>query len=315
MSYKMFVESVEAEAIKAEREKHLVLAAHCNRDYEGQIKAAGETVTIHVIGGTKIYVLEKDGTYTANGTDYLGQSMSGNVAGSGKDIVQNGIPDPDADDVTDITIQVKKIALFNKKVGDYDQYLSSEKNLLGKIRSRIGQSIALAEDKEIAKTISGFTSAKAANAIFNDATDKIVIGDSDATNHKVNILDLIDSLVQIFQEREIWQDTLYLEGSPKFGRYLRRCLGREDTDNSAILEGRKVPVYNGVAFFGTNTVTVNGTEYLFIRTKDAVVFAEPFMKVEPYRPEKGFADCLKGFELFDCGIAFPKEVLWLAPKY
>lgn len=317
MSYEMFNKAIEAAAINAEREKRLILGAHCNRDYEGEIKKAGESVTIHVVGGTKIYVLEKDGTYTANGTDYLGQTMSGNIAGSGKDIVQAGIPDPDADDVTDITINVKKIAIFNKLVGDYDQYLSHEKNLLGKIRTRIGSKIAETEDLEIAKTIIGFQQAKFDNTVFNPSSDKLVYTDSDSANHKVNVLDFIDSGVQYFAEKEMWDDTIYVEGSPKFGRYVRRCLGREDTDNSAILKGRKVPVYNNCGVFQTNAVTKvsAGHEYVIFRTEDAVVFADPFTEVEPYRSSKGFADCLRGFQLFDCGIAFPQEVRWAEVKY
>ena len=316
MSYEMFNKPVEAAAINAEREKHLVLGQHCNRNYDGEIKKAGESVTIHVVGGTKVFVLEKDGTYSANGTDMLGQSMTGNVAGSGKTIVQSGIPDPDADDVTDITINVKKIALFNKMVGDYDQYLSSEKNLIGQIRSRIGKTIAEAEDQYICDTICKFGECEIATTYYN-GTDALVYGDSDSANGKLNVLDFIDSLVQYFEDNEIMDDTLYIEASPKFGRFVRRCLGREDTDNSAILKGRKVPVYNKVGVFKTNAVknvTAN-KEYVIIRTENAVVFADPFTEVEPYRSTKGFADGLRGFQLFDCGIAFPKEVRWAEVTY
>ncbi len=312
----MFNESIEAAAINAERKKRLILAAHCNRNYEGEIKQAGESVTIHVVGGTKVYVLEKDGSYSANGNDYLGQAMSGNAAGSGKTIVQSGIPDPDADDVTDIVINVKKIAIFNKMVGDYDQYLSKKKGLLGQIRGRIGGKIAEIEDQYVADTICKFAACEISTSYYNP-TEAITYGDTDATNHKLNALDFIDSLVQYFEENEIFSEKLYLEGSPKFGRYVRRTLGKEDTDNSEILDGRKVPVYNDVAIFKTNAVTkvTANKEYVIIRTKDAVVFADPFTKVEPYRSTKGFADCLRGFQLFDCGIVFPKEVRWAEISY
>lgn len=310
MSYEMFNESVEAAAINAEREKRLILVQHCNRNYDGKIRQAGESVTIHVVGGTKVFVLEKDGTYSANGTDYLGQSMTGNVAGSGKDIIQSGIPNPDNDDVTDIVINIKKIALFNKIVGDYDQYLAKKQNLLGQIRSRIGAKIAEIEDQYVCNTILGFSACQLATSYYNPSTTAIVHGT--AGSGEVNVLDFIDSLVQYFEDSEMFDDTIYIEASPKFGRYVRRALGHEDTDNSAVLKGRKVPLYNKCGVFKTNAVTKYsaGHEYLIVRTENAVVFADPFTKVEPYRSTAGFSDGLRGFQLFDCGIAFPKEVRW-----
>ena len=46
-------------------------------------------------------------------------------------------------------------------------------------------------------------------------------------------------------------------------------------------------------------------EYVFIRTKDSVAFFDPLQHIEAYRPEKGFADALKGFTYYDAGVVDP----------
>ena len=46
MAYQNFIPTVWAEAINRELEKALVYAEGCNRQYEGEVKAMGDTVRI-----------------------------------------------------------------------------------------------------------------------------------------------------------------------------------------------------------------------------------------------------------------------------
>lgn len=58
-----------------------------------------------------------------------------------------------------------------------------------------------------------------------------------------------------------------------------------------------------------------GTDNIMIRTQRAVAFAKPLTHTEPYRPEKKFADAVKGFILFDAKVVRPKEIYNINVKY
>ena len=314
MSYENLVPTVECEKILRERDRRLVFGNNCTREWEGNISKAGEQITIYVEGNPTIYVLETDGTYSANGNDANGTKMSGNVAGKGKDVVQHGLPDAESVPLGEILIKVNKVAFYNVEVGDIDQRLASKKNLMGNIRRGIARELAKEEDKAIAKTIFSFTKCQVKSSVYNSSTTKIVAGTAGA--NEVNILDVIDSVVELFQENDVPDgEKIVSEGTPKWWRTLKKALREIDTDNSEILRKRKCPTYNDVYFFRTNNAKVNGTEYVSFRTLSAVGFFDPFMKMVPYQKEKGFCDCLKGFQIFDCAIIKEKEVFWLSPKW
>ena len=50
MAYENFIPTVWAEAINRELEKALVYAEGCNRQYDGEVKAMGDTVRILGVG-------------------------------------------------------------------------------------------------------------------------------------------------------------------------------------------------------------------------------------------------------------------------
>ncbi len=300
--------------ILKERDRRLVFANNCSREYEGEISKAGEQITIYVEGNPTIYVLETDGSYSANGNDANGTKMSGNIAGKGKDVVQHGLPDAESVPLGEILIAVKKVAFYNVEVGNIDQRLASKKDLMGIIRRGIGRELAKEEDKAVAATIFNFAKSELPSSVYNSSSTKIVSGTAGA--NEINILDLIDSVVQVFNENDVPDgEKIVCEASPKFWRTLKAALRGVDTDNSGILRHRKCPVYNDVYLFKTNNAKIGATEYASFRTLSAVAFFDPFMKMVPYTKEKGFCDCLKGFQIFDCAIIKEKEVKWLKPKW
>jgi hypothetical protein len=46
----------------------------------------------------------------------------------------------------------------------------------------------------------------------------------------------------------------------------------------------------------------------FARTTRAIAFAEQLNEVEAYRPEKRFADAVKGLHLYGAKVVFPDEI-------
>ena len=83
-----------------------------------------------------------------------------------------------------------------------------------------------------------------------------------------------------------------------------------DTDNSKILKNGKVAMYGNITIKMSNNVAKDGnTSLIQVKTKRAIAYAKPLTHTEPYRPENGFADAVKGFILFGAKIVRPKEMV------
>lgn len=309
MPWQNFIPTVEAKKLLKERDKYLILAAHCTREYEGEIKKAGDRVKIVGIGSPTIYTLEKDGTYTAN------QVGKGSIAGKGKDIIQGGIPAAENIEDTEVEFAINQMAVWNWGIGDVDAALmGGAKSKMAKLRAKQAKKLAEIHDKYVAKIMAGFKPARYKGE--GKATDGSVLIKNGTNTGSLNPCDLIDNVVQILNEQDVSDsEQLVLECSPRFWKYLKKEYRDLDTNNSAMLAGRKCGEYNDVKVFKTNNTTVDGQEYVFIRTLDAVSFVDPYTKTKCYEPEHGFAEAVKGWNLYDAAIIDPKGLVCIPVKY
>ena len=301
MPYANFIEAVEAKKLLTERDKHLILAHHCTREWEGEIKKRGDSVIVKGLGRPTIYKLEKNGAYSANGVG------KGSVAGSGKDVIHKGIPDAEEIKGYERKFEVNQMAVFNFMVGDIDEQQSSEKGIIAKSRPKAAQDIAAIQDEHVRNVItankncilsgSDFQKDGVANAVKLSCETTVSSG-------YIHILDFIDEVIMQLRQNNVKDsEQIFGEASPAFIRRLKTALIRVDTNNTKIVRGREVVSYNGVDFSMSNVMTENdNTDYCFIRTGDSVAFFDPLTKIVPYRPEKGFGDALKGFNLYDAGV-------------
>ena len=60
-------------------------------------------------------------------------------------------------------------------------------------------------------------------------------------------------------------------------------------------------------FVSNNVVRDGNTHKCVARSKRSVAFAEQLSEIEAYRPEKRFADAVKGLHLYGAKIVFPGE--------
>ena len=309
MAYEKFIPSVESQKLLKERDEYLVFGKHCTREYEGEVKEKGDQITIRGLGSPTIYTLEKDGTYTAHAVGV------NSTAGTGKQVIQGGIPSPEEVANTSVKFTINQINLWNIKIGDIDKELADDKGLMTKYRTKIAKGNALTQDKYIAKLITGF-----ADCESTDATDytkgtgvyltpKDTFTDSVSSNTHHNILNFIDAQVQLLSERGI-TGKLYGNGTPKFMRYLRQALASLRSDNTKIVDGREITPYSDIDFEKTNNALVGDNEFFVLRTDDSVAFVEPVVKNEAYRIENGFGDGMKGFNLYEAAILEPKACIW-----
>lgn len=302
MPYANFIEAVEAKKLLTERDKHLILADHCTREWEGEIKKRGDSIIVKGLGRPTVYKLDKNGTYSANGVG------KGSIAGSGKDVIHKGIPDAEEIKGYERKFEVNQMALFNFMVGDIDEQQSSEKGIIAKSRPKAAQDIAAQQDEHVRNVITANKNCILTGSNFQTngvATALKISAETSVSSGHIHILDLIDEFIMQLRQNNVKDsEKIFGEASPAFMRRLKTALIRVDTNNSKIVRGREVVSYNGVDFSMSNVMTdVNdNVDYLFIRTGDSVAFFDPLTKIKPYQPEKGFGDALKGFNLYDAGV-------------
>ena len=310
MPWQNFVPAVEAKKLLKERDKYLILAAHCTREYEGQVKKAGDRVKIFGVGSPTIYTLEKDGTYKANDVG------PGSIAGTGKQVVQGGIPVAEDIEDTEVEFSINQMALWNWGMGDVDAALmGGAKGKMAKLRQKQGKKLAELHDSYVAKVMAGFKPCKYKGDEVDKTDGKVLIKNGSGEGF-INPCDLIDNIVQKLNEQDIPDsEQLVLECSPRFWKILKKEYRDLDTNNSAMLAGRKCGEYNDIKVFKTNNTNVDSKEFIFVRTLDAVAFVDPHTKTKAYEPERGFAEAVKGWNLYDAAIIDPKGLISVEVKY
>ena len=100
MAYDTFIPTIWNEALNRELKPKYKLAQHTNREYEGDVKQAGDSVRILNVGRPTIYSTTTDS----------------------KETFHTNINGPEMIDNSSITLQVKQIRYFNYYVGDIDKW-------------------------------------------------------------------------------------------------------------------------------------------------------------------------------------------------
>ena len=279
MAYSNFIPSVWAEAINRELERVCVFAEDCNRQYEGEVASKGDSVHILGVGKPTIRTLDR-------------ANASGDIEG--------------AEEVADtsVILNINQIRYFNYKVGDIDK-AQAVNGLMDALSAETGEAMA----NEIDKFIGNFAVAAEVTAL-NAAAVKVT---------KDNVLSLLDDAIQKLQENDVnTNNGVTVTVSPRFYKLFKQAYITSNTNNSEQLKNGKVAMYGNVTVKMSNNVckTEDGTvDNIMIRTKRAIAFVNPLTHTEAYRPEKSFADAVKGYALFDGKVVRPKEIININVKY
>lgn len=165
---------------------------------------------------------------------------------------------------------------------------------------------------------------KNAAAAVADQADKYVYslyGSAASTVYHDDLNDgkLVDSILrarQILYENNVSDSTeVVLEVSPMVASVLLKeklALGNNEVlDNGYLgsIAGCKIFVSNNIV---KTTTDMGDIKYkCMMRTTRAIAFAEQISEIEAYRPEKRFADALKGLHLYGAKVVYPKEMVTL----
>lgn len=286
MAYENFIPTVWAEAINRELERLSVFAEDCNREYEGEIKNRGESVKILGIGKPTITTTTK----------------------ASKD---DALADPETIEDTSAILYINQLSTFNYKVGDIDK-AQSVGNIMDVLSKETSEGLSCAQDKYIAS----FAADSSVTKLFGSTPKKVVCGT--AGEGEENVLYMLDSALEKLYENDVSTNTeIVVTVPPRFYTLFKREYADKDTDNSKILKNGKVGMYGNITVKMSNNVhrENNSIDHIMIRTKRAIAFVNALTHTEAYRPEKLFADAVKGYNLFDAKVVRPKEMIDINVTY
>ena len=279
MSYQNFIPTVWNEQIDRELERLGVFAEDCNRKYEGKVKDKGESVKILGVGKPTIRSIAKADR-------------------------NNDIEAAETIEDTSIIMVIDQIRYFNYKVGDIDK-AQAVGGVMDALQEETSEGLANEVDTYIANL------AKEKQAVKLYTTAKKVVVTKEEANGERNVLRVLDDAAKVLYKNDVKTSTpIIATVDVDFYMAFREAYGDKDTDNSKILKNGKVAMYGNITIKMSNNVAKDGdTSLIQVKTKRAIAYAKPLTHTEPYRPENGFADAVKGFILFGAKIVRPKEMV------
>lgn len=263
MAFSSFIPEIWSARLLEHLDKAHVYAGLLNRDYEGEIKAYGDTVHINQV---------KDVTIK----DYTGAD----------------IDDPEELDSNSQTLTIDQAKYFNIQIKDIDNAQSHPK-LMDEAMRRAAYGISDGVDIYVAGLL-------AAGA---DAGNCITAADVAAANAYEYLVDIGTVLTEAnvpMQGRWTvvppWFHALLL----KDDRFVSSGASHNE---AVLAGGEVGMAAGFRILLSNNVPNTGGAEYKIIAgTNRAGSFAEQLVELEPYRREKNFADAVKGLNVFGAKV-------------
>ena len=272
MAIQNFISTVWSENLYQALDKQYIAVSNCNRDYEGEIREKGNTVKICGLGKVNV-------------SDYQKNANMSNPATL-------------SDNVRELVIDQAKY--FNFQIDDIDRAQSTPKLMEAAMKN-------------------------AADALADEA-DKYVFGlcgeagtTITETNVTIdNVIDLlIDARTQLFANNVSDPHDIVFEVTPEIAGLILKAKVSLATDNTDALENGCIGNIGGCKIFVSNNIFASegmngGPAYKCLaRTKRAIAFAEQLSEIDAYRPERRFADAVKGLHLYGAKVVYPNELVVL----
>ena len=263
MAITNFIPTIWSENLLTALDKQYVAVAHCNRDYEGEIKNQGAVVKICGVGAIDV------ADYTKNTDMSNPQALS--------------------DTVQELAIDQAKY--FNFQIDDIDRAQCTPK-LMDAAMKIAASSLSNEADKLVLSLVN-----QAANTVYCS-------GDGDILNA------IIDARQKLYENNVSDMESVVLEVSPAVASLiLKKKLALPFCDAS-VAETGYLGSFAGCKIFVSNNVPTDGmSASCMMRTTRAIAFAEQFSEIDAYRPEKRFADAVKGLHLYGAKVVYPNEMV------
>lgn len=274
MGVQNFIPTIWSARLLAALDKELVYAQAgvVNRDYEGEIRQAGDTVKINSIGDVTI----KD--YVRNSDIDSPQELN------------------DASQMLTITQQ----KYFNFAVDDVDKAQSKPMTYVEEAMRRSAYGLRDKADQFVA---SHYSQVPSANFIGDDTTPKVLSTAADAYNYLVDLGTLLT-------ENNIPTSGRFAIIPPwVYGLLLKdqRFVGVGSPTSDQVIRNAMIGQAAGFSIAQSNNVpNVAGAKYKIIAGHPmAFSYAEQIVKVEAFRPERRFSDAVKGLHVYGGKLVRP----------
>jgi len=242
-----------------------------NRDYEGEIRQMGDTVRINSIGPITV------GDYLKN----------------------TNIGDPQTLTAAQTVLTINQAKYFNFQVDDIDRAQQNPK-VMDAAMQEAAYALRDVADRYIAGLCTG-----AGNTIGDD--------NSPVEVDKTNAYELLVDLAVLLTDAKVPTEGRWVVVPPWFYGTLLKDDRFIDASKAGTTDGLRNGEVGKAAGFTVlqshNVPNASGTNYKIIAGHPiAISYAEQINKVEAYRPEKRFADAVKGLHLYGAKLVRPEAI-------
>ena len=280
MAVTSFIPEVWSARILDHLEESLVYANLVNRYYEGEISQYGDTVHIASYGDVTI----KD--YTRD-TD---------------------IAAPESLSTTDLTLTIDQMKYYNFAVDDVDK-AQMRADLMDRYAARAAHGLAKTADQFVSGLLKAGTAVSAAEAedTFGDDTTPLALTEPGAA------YELLVDMGVLLDEANVPEQGRWVVVPPAFKGLMEKD-DRFVKGGTAQSETRLARGFSGSAagfdIFTSNLVpnTSKAKYKIIASTNEACTFAEQLLETDAYRPEKRFADAVKGLHVYGGKLLRPEMV-------
>ena len=269
MAITNFIPTIWSENLLKQLSEQYIAANHCNRDYDGDIQKLGSVVKICGVGSVSV------DSYTKNTDMTNPQTLS--------------------DTVTELAIDQAKY--FNFQIDDIDRAQCTPK-LMDAAMSVAANSLAKVADKYIF-------------SLYAKASKTLTVSDN---NPETLVNTIIKARQKLYEQGVTDSNDIVVEVSPAVATMIIKAKIEMSFDNTDALEKGYLGNIAGCKIFVSNNIHVSGTgstltHNCMVRSKRSIAFAEQLSEIEAYRPEKRFADAVKGLHLYGAAVIYPDEVV------
>lgn len=273
MAITTFIPTIWEARLMAHLDKSLIYGNLCNRDYEGDISQAGDTVIINQIGDITIKDYKKTEDITLDDVD--------------------GTP-------TQLKIDQQKYFAF--KVDDVDA-AQANVNLIDAAMQRASYGVRDVVDQYIA---SFYKKAGVTKGLGSDTTPLALTTAAQAYESLVDLKCALDDKNVRADGRFVVVPSWFYGLMLKDERFV--AAGTAKTD--AVLSNGFIGTAAGFNIYQSNNVpnTANAKYKILAGTTDAISFASQVTKTEAFRPEKSFCDAIKGLFVYGAQVVQPNAL-------
>lgn len=271
MAIKNFIPTIWSENLYTELDKQYIAVKNCNREYEGEIKGCGSSVKICGVGDINVFDYTKNSDLSA----------------------------PEEISETERSLVIDQAKCFNFQIDDIDR-AQSIPGLMNAAMKVAANALSNAADAYVYSLYS-----EAAKIIYNPNTTVD------------NILDtFLNARKELYKNNVTDSSDVIFEVSPDIAEIIIKAKINLATDNAATLENGCIGNIAGCKVFVSNNIVQGDSDgniqhMCMARTKRAIAFAEQLSEINAYRPEKRFADAVKGLHLYGAKVVYPKELVTL----